>query len=210
MRIIAGELGGRRIAAPPGKGTRPMLDRVREALFSSLGERVVDAAVLDLFAGSGSLGLEALSRGAARVRLVEADRKAAKLIRKNLELLGVAERVELVSADALVTSIWGEGKYDLVFLDPPYRMVSQAQTRQRVFEALAHLFEHSLAPGGLAVLHTPRGELQAQDFPERIETSSRRYGSNDLWFLTHAPGAETDPEAPEDPEDPEAEEAPEA
>ena len=108
MRIIAGELGGRRIAAPPGKGTRPMLDRVREALFSSLGERVEGAAVLDLFAGSGSLGLEALSRGARSVRLVESDRHAAALLRQTLETLAVAERVELVVADALAPASWGE------------------------------------------------------------------------------------------------------
>ena len=92
MRIIAGEFRGRRIEAPPGDGTRPMLDRVREALFSTLGERVDGARVLDLFAGSGSLGLEALSRGARVARMVEQHPRAYATLKENVELLGAADR----------------------------------------------------------------------------------------------------------------------
>src|SRR4051794_41398460 len=88
MRIVAGRFGGRRLHAPPGRGTRPTSDRVREALFSTLGP-LDGAVVLDLFAGSGALGIEALSRGAARVVLVERDARAAAVIRANLEALGV-------------------------------------------------------------------------------------------------------------------------
>ena len=163
-----------------------MLDRVREALFSSLGERVVEAAVLDLFAGSGSLGLEALSRGGEPVRLVESDRTAAKLIRKNLEHLGVSERVELVVMDALDPAAWGPGPADLIFLDPPYQMMAPGAGRERIFEALAALFAGILSPEGTAILHTPAGELSEGDLPDGIQGRSRRYGSNDLWFLTHA------------------------
>jgi len=186
MRIIAGELGGRRIAAAPGTGTRPMLDRVREALFSILGERVDGAAVLDLFAGSGGLGLEALSRGARAVRLVEADRRAAQLLRATLDELGVARRVELVVADALAPASWGPAAgepFDLVFLDPPYRMLTEPVVRRRVLAALGRLFAERLGPEGLAVLHAPRGELHERDLPPGIGARSRRYGSSDLWFL---------------------------
>jgi 16S rRNA (guanine(966)-N(2))-methyltransferase RsmD len=182
MRIIAGELGGRRIAAPPGKGTRPMLDRVREALFSSLGARVEGAAVLDLFAGSGSLGLEALSRGAASVRLVESDRRAVALLRQTLEALAVAERVELVPGDALAPASWGERPWDLVFFDPPYRMIEDGRSRAELQGSLARLFAERIAPGGLAVLHAPRGRLLAGDF-QGLAVRARPYGTNDLWYL---------------------------
>lgn len=188
MRIIAGELGGRRIAAPPGAGTRPMLDRVREALFSSLGERPVGARVLDLFAGSGSLGLEALSRGAVAVRLVEGDRRAARLLRGTLEELGVAARCELVVADALTPASWGPDELDLVFLDPPYRMVADGPPRRRVLAAIERLLAERLAADGLAVLHTPRGALLERDLPAGAVARSRSYGTNDLWFLERGPG----------------------
>src|SRR5262245_27511390 len=106
MRIIAGEFRGRRLGAPPGLATRPMLDRVREAVFSTLMPRLPDATVLDLFAGSGGLGLEALSRGAARVRLVEQDARAMAQLRENVEALGATGRVELVRGDALHETSW--------------------------------------------------------------------------------------------------------
>jgi len=185
MRIIAGELGGRRIAAVPGQGTRPMLDRVREALFSILGERVVAARVLDLFAGSGGLGLEALSRGAQAVRLVESDRQAAKLLRRTLDELGVAERVELVVADALSPASWGPAgePLDLVFLDPPYKMLSEAVVRRRVLAALGRLSGERLAPDGLVVLHASRDALYERDFPAGVAGRSRRYGTSELWLL---------------------------
>src|SRR6186713_2677315 len=96
MRIIAGTHRGRRIAAPPGETTRPMLDRMREALFSTLAPWLADACVLDLFAGSGSLGLEALSRGARRARFVERDAETARLIADNARLLGEEARAEIV------------------------------------------------------------------------------------------------------------------
>ena len=106
MRIIAGEFRGRRIEAPPGLATRPMLDRVREAVFSTLQRRLPDAVVLDLFAGSGSLGLEALSRGARHVRLVEQGAPALAALRKNVEALRARHRVEVVVGDALKATSW--------------------------------------------------------------------------------------------------------
>jgi 16S rRNA (guanine966-N2)-methyltransferase len=120
MRVIAGELGGRRIATPRGAATRPTSERVREALFSMLGA-MDGLRVLDLFAGSGALGIEALSRGAAHATFVERAAPALAALRANLAALGVLERSSVRAGDALAALRGGE-TYDLVFLDPPYAM----------------------------------------------------------------------------------------
>ena len=123
MRVIAGAYGGRELIAPRGRATRPTSDRVREALFSILGERVRDARVLDLFAGSGALGIEALSRGAAEATLVDAAAGAIAAIRRNLQTLGI--EAEVVRAPALRFLEGARNRarqYDLVFVDPPYRL----------------------------------------------------------------------------------------
>jgi 16S rRNA (guanine966-N2)-methyltransferase len=117
MRVVAGEYGGRRLAAPPARGTRPTADRVREALFSMLGD-VSGLRVLDLFAGSGALGIEALSRGAASVTFVESDARAAAVIRQNLDALGAEGEVK--RRDAMVFLAAQRGTFDLVLADPPY------------------------------------------------------------------------------------------
>src|SRR3954468_12744768 len=123
MRVIAGTYGGRPLNAPPGAATRPTSDRVREALFSILGARVPGARVLDLFAGSGALGLEALSRGAGEALFVDDAAAAVRAIRANLDALG--GQAEVRRADALRfldAARRGGAQYDLVFLDPPYRL----------------------------------------------------------------------------------------
>ena len=118
MRVVAGRLGGRRLHAPAGDTTRPTSDRVREALFSALGD-VSGAVVLDLFAGSGALGIEALSRGASAVTFVDRDERALAAVRANLEALGAVGKV--VRSDAIGFLKRDDGAvYDLVFLDPPY------------------------------------------------------------------------------------------
>jgi 16S rRNA (guanine966-N2)-methyltransferase len=122
-RIIAGESGGRRLAVPPGERVRPTSDRVKEAMFSALGSsRLVDARVLDLYSGTGALGLEALSRGAAAAVLVERDAVAARAIRTNIDTLGFTERAVLRVA-AVATFVAGRPPgepFDLALLDPPY------------------------------------------------------------------------------------------
>jgi 16S rRNA (guanine966-N2)-methyltransferase len=120
-RIIAGAAGGRRIAVPP-KGTRPTSDRVREALFSALSADpgLDGAAVLDLCAGSGALGLEALSRGAAHALFVESDRRAAGVLRRNVDALGVPGAVVRVAPAAAVLAAPAGRAYDVVLVDPPY------------------------------------------------------------------------------------------
>jgi 16S rRNA (guanine966-N2)-methyltransferase len=122
MRVVAGEFKGRRLAAPRGARTRPTADRVREALFSMLGE-VAGATVLDLYAGSGALGIEALSRGAASAVFVERDAQAVAAIERNLEPLDVDASVE--RADAVRWLGRAEGRFDLVFCDPPYDVASR-------------------------------------------------------------------------------------
>ncbi len=124
MRVIAGTYGGRELVAPRGRATRPTSDRVREALFSILGE-VTDLRVLDLFAGSGALGIEALSRGAGQATLVDSGAPAIAAIRRNLEALGItAEVVRQPAARFLGAALRDGRQYDLVFLDPPYRHAS--------------------------------------------------------------------------------------
>jgi 16S rRNA (guanine966-N2)-methyltransferase len=121
MRIVAGEWGGRRIEAPPERGTRPTTDRVREAWMSALAAELTGARVLDLFAGSGALGLEALSRGASHATFVENAPAALRVLRANLTALGATDRGTVVRTDALrYAADLPEGSFDLAFADPPY------------------------------------------------------------------------------------------
>lgn len=122
MRIIAGEAKGRRLFAPAGSDTRPTSDRTRESLFSILAGRVPGARVLDLFAGSGALGLEALSRGAAFAVFCDASAAAAGCLRRNIESVGADEKSRLWQADWRKALARETEAFDLVFLDPPYRM----------------------------------------------------------------------------------------
>jgi 16S rRNA (guanine966-N2)-methyltransferase len=128
MRVIAGRLGGRRLKAPKGTVTRPTSDRVREALFAMLGD-VEGTSVLDLFAGTGALGIEALSRGAQKTVFVERDAGVAKILSANLEALGIdREHAELRRLDALAalrSARASKETYDLIFIDPPYRQAHE-------------------------------------------------------------------------------------
>jgi 16S rRNA (guanine966-N2)-methyltransferase len=120
VRIIGGELRGRRVPVPSRPGLRPTPDRVRETLFNWLGQRLDGRVCLDLFAGSGALGFEAASRGAARVVLVEADRGVAKELERTRALLGITQ-LQVVHGDALAYLRSARERFDVVFLDPPFR-----------------------------------------------------------------------------------------
>jgi 16S rRNA (guanine966-N2)-methyltransferase len=195
MRIIAGEHRGRKIAAPPGQDTRPMLDRVREAMFSTLGERVPGARVLDLYAGSGSLGLEALSRGARGARMIEKDSRAVATLKENIELLGMKDRAEVVRGDALRRDLWmpassevpseapSEPGLDLVFLDPPYAKIEGGDTRTEILERTAELLRRFLRPGGCLVLHVPSRGVEGLVVPGPWRRDARRYGNSGLLYL---------------------------
>ncbi len=160
-----------------------MLERVREALFSTLARDVPEAAVLDLFAGTGSLGLEALSRGAASARLIESDAGALRLLRANVEDLDLGARARVVRSDALAEASWGEGVYDVVLLDPPYALVRDARGMARLAAALECLVAGHLAADAVIVLHTPKGALRAAELPAGLAASPREYGTNTLWYL---------------------------
>lgn len=180
-RIIGGSAGGRRIKAPPGERTRPTSDRVREALFSA-----VDAALgslhglrfLDLYAGSGAVGLEARSRGAGAVTLVEHDRRAARVIRDNIAALGFSNVDVIVSDTARVLGDPPLSRYDVVFLDPPYDLPDDDVTA-----VLASLHDHGwLAAGALVVVErSARGGPPV--WPAGVEADrGRTYGETVLWY----------------------------
>ncbi|MBO7703767.1 MAG: 16S rRNA (guanine(966)-N(2))-methyltransferase RsmD [Solobacterium sp.] len=161
MRIIAGTRGSRRIEAPVGKDTRPTLDKVREAVFSSLGGFFEGGAVLDLYAGSGAIGLEALSRGMDQAVFVEPSRKARDVILRNIEALQFQEesRILPMKAAQAVRQLTEEGrKFDLVYLDPPY-------AKQENEEILTDLVNGNLLnPGAVCVVES----LKEEQFPEVI------------------------------------------
>jgi 16S rRNA (guanine966-N2)-methyltransferase len=167
VRVIAGRWGGRRLAAPRGRAVRPTSDRVREALFSTLGS-IADARVLDLFAGSGALGIEALSRGASEATFVDSNSAAVRAVRANLAGLGATAEVRRADARAFLRNARAAGRqYDLVFLDPPYRRAGA------LAEALAADLVAVLAPGARVVAESDRRHPLALSLP--LETE-RRYG----------------------------------
>jgi 16S rRNA (guanine966-N2)-methyltransferase len=170
VRIIGGELGGRRLVAPRGWKVRPTSERAREAIFSVLGELVVGAAVLDLYCGTGALAIEALSRGAARATLVDRDTRAAL---GNVEQLGLGERVELVRSNVerwLVdrSTAGGAERFDLVFVDAPYRLAD------RVGREIDTHMRGLLESGGRAIVESAaRRPLRIESLPRQRQ---RRYG----------------------------------
>jgi len=170
MRIVAGERKGTRLAAPGGRSARPTTDRVRESLFSILGD-VTEAAVLDPFAGSGALGFEALSRGAATVAFCDLDRGALEAVRENARRLRYADRCTVRRQDArrrFAADRAAGVTYDLVLLDPPYAMLSALS---------AHLeadLPALLAPGGRAVLERPASHAVLEPGLEVV--AERAYG----------------------------------
>jgi 16S rRNA (guanine966-N2)-methyltransferase len=179
MRVIAGRFRGQRLVAPAGDRTRPTADRVRESLFSILGD-LDGARVLDLFAGTGALGIEALSRGAARVTFVERDRAALAALRRNLDAVGPdADAVRVVTGDALrhlQDAAARDEAYDLVLLDPPYR------DADRLGPLLDQRLAPVLAPGAAVVSESDRRHPLTLVLPL---TDERRYG--DTTIRIHTP-----------------------
>lgn len=200
MRIIAGEFRSRLIQAPPDDGTRPMPDRVREALFNLLRGHCVGVNVYDGFAGSGSVGLEAISRGAAHCVFVERDKKAAAVVRANVDLLGVNDRADVVTGDALGPGALARARrpLHLAFLDPPYAMWETEQGERRIL-AQASALIRATDPDGFVVIRTPWParvgvgdarrviglRVEGADGPETHE-----YGSSALHFFAPARNAE--------------------
>jgi 16S rRNA (guanine966-N2)-methyltransferase len=179
VRIIAGEHKGARIYAPPGHATRPTGDRAREAAFNLIGP-VDGASVLDLYAGSGAMGLEALSRGAASAVFVESDRDACRTIDRNLDKLRLTGATVLQSdgLQVLAAEAAAGRRYDLVLVDPPYEMFSSLQT------GLSRYLPAVLAHNGLVVVETHAKE--EPDLPPLTLRTSRRYGSARITIFEHA------------------------
>lgn len=181
-RVIAGTARGRRLAVPAGRSTRPTSDRAREGLFSALRSIAGDLAgarVLDVYAGSGAVGLEALSRGAAHVLLVEADRRAAAICRANVEAVGLAGAQVLVADASRLAQAPRPGEpYDVAFLDPPY--ATPAADAGGVLTALAA--GGWLRPGAVVVVERSSRDV-AWSWPEGfVADRVRRYGQGTLWY----------------------------
>jgi len=180
-RIVAGSLGGRRITAPAGRDTRPTSDRVREALFSTL-ESLTDLAgcrFVDLYAGSGAVGLEAASRGASAVLLVESDPKAARTARHNISALDLGAVCQL--APAKVATVLGAGTtrpYDIVFADPPYAMEAQ-----ELGHTLAALVDGGWLAADAVVAIERSTRSPEPPWPDGVTPErGRRYGETALWY----------------------------
>lgn len=173
IRIISGTFGGHKIEAPDNNRTHPMSERVRNALFNSLGDKVVGADVLDVFAGTGAIGLEALSRGAKHVTFIEKDRIAQNVLTRNIVLLSTENQVDVIrttAANWLQTA--STRQFDLIFADPPYHD-PQLSTVSRFFGLLK--------PGGLMILsHPGRGEVPTKTGV--VVVDNRSYGNAVLTF----------------------------
>jgi 16S rRNA (guanine966-N2)-methyltransferase len=168
LRIIAGKWRGRRIAAPPGKNVRPTLDRVREAWMSIVQPRLAGGRVLDLFAGSGALGLEALSRGAMFADIVERDPRTFRVLQQNVATLEADAMVRLHRTDALrFVAAAGQLEYQVAFADPPYETGAA--------DAVAEAWLRTPFASVLGIEHAPREKLPG-------EPDSRRYGSSVVSF----------------------------
>jgi len=189
MRVVAGSLGGRRLRTPAGDATRPTSERVREAIFSILGPPPDDAEVLDLFAGSGAMGLEALSRGAARATFVDHGRPALIALRANLADLAVTDRATVVAGDA-VTFVRGLARrppprpWRWVFIDPPYR----GTLARDVLDGLGAA-DDALAPGAVVVVEHDRRNPPLERHGSLLRTGSRRYGDTEIALFTPEPTA---------------------
>lgn len=184
MRIVSGEFRGRRLVAPKGRGVRPTLEKVREAIFDSLGPVFEGADVLDLFAGSGAMGFEALSRGAARVVFVDVEQRPVDAINENARLLGVSQSrmsILTMTAENAVRRLSQSGSsYDVVFVDPPW----ESGLYEQVMLALS--LSGVIRPGGIVVVeHSRRFPVEAVYGP-LIQKKDRQYGDTCVAYF-HRP-----------------------
>lgn len=192
--MVGGEFGGRRILAPHGRGVRPTLDRVREAIFDVLGSGVEGAKVLDLFAGSGALGIEALSRGACHVTFCDSSSRAVQAIHRNLERLGIREsqaRVLQMPAAQAIRVLANEGdRFDIVFVDPPY----DALLYEATLTALA--IAKVVTPGGRVIVEHSRRTRVGAVYGDLQAIKTRRYGDTCVTFFERAPKNKPQEEVP--------------
>jgi 16S rRNA (guanine(966)-N(2))-methyltransferase RsmD len=186
MRVVTGEAKGRKLKSPKTAGTRPIIDRVKTALFDILSTRVEEARFLDLFAGTGGVGIEALSRGAAHATFIEMNYSVLKLVRENLKITGLGDRAETIGADAFkflqahaTSTDKQERAYDIIYVAPP-------QYHEMAARALALLdMSPLLAPGGLVIVQIhpkERPGVAAVPLARLTLSDERKYGSTLLMF----------------------------
>jgi len=186
MRVIAGSAGGVRLAVPKS-GVRPTMDRVKAAIFSSLGSAIIDARVLDLFAGSGALGIEALSRGAASVLFVEEDRQSTVAIEKNLAKTQFGGRVRRQEVFEFLRRSSGLEKFQIIFADPPYEKTKSGERfteKLLTNKELAQLLE---LDGVFVLEKRPAEQTPATKFWDIVR--ARKYGATEVLFLQRPPSA---------------------
>lgn len=182
MRIIAGTARGRNLKSPKGMSTRPTSDRVREALFNIVTSYVPDSRFLDLFSGTGAVGIEALSRGAAKAVLVEKDRNTTKIILENLDLCRLKESAEVLTLDvAKAISLLGHrGEiFDLIFIDPPYQKEFEKPTIEEI------LAQAILAPEGIVIVESNKVDLPPETVGVLRAYRREKYGDTALTFYRH-------------------------
>ena len=188
MRIVAGSARGKKLLVVPGHGTRPILDRVKTSLFDILRPRIPSMTMLDLFAGSGSVGIEALSQGAAHCTFIDAAPKAITTIKKNLATTGFSDRAEVRLADAFGYLRGTKRSFDLIYIAPPQYKRLWVEAMQLIGEQHGLLNRPSTESdepesSGLAIVQIDPKEYQSLDLTEIRETRQRRYGNSLLVFF---------------------------
>lgn len=179
IRIIGGIAKGRKLRLVPGDGTRPIMDRVKEALFNILSGRVEEATFLDLFAGTGSVGIEALSRGAALVRFVENAKLAIQTIQSNLAHTGFTEQAEIVRADVRdYLRSMPNACFELIYIAPPQYLNLWYETLLLLDANPDHL-----CPDGWIIVQIDPTEKQLVELRTLRQVDERRYGNTLLWFF---------------------------
>ncbi len=184
MRIIAGEHRGRKLEAPPGETTRPITDRAKQSLFDVLTPLLPDARVADLFCGTGSMGLECLSRGALDAVFFDADRGALAALHRNIAALKVQDSTHVVAGDLfrLAPATLGPAGRDLIFLDPPYRFVNEQPEH---LQDLALRLASSLTPTGLLIFRHDTNDRLA--LPSLLLTRTLTFGNMTIELLSPLP-----------------------
>ncbi len=189
MRVISGKAKGARLRALSSKRTRPILDRVKESLFGILGDSIIDSIVLDVFAGTGSLGIEALSRGAKRCLFVDNDMHAVQVIKKNLQDTRFLERALVLKKNVFALSEFltdKRMKFDLILVAPPYKLIDlDSKDREKIFSFLDECVSRQILNGrGIVVLQHHKKQIVSQEnFKQLKVVDERRYGNTQLTFL---------------------------
>jgi 16S rRNA (guanine966-N2)-methyltransferase len=191
MRVVAGSARGKKLLAVPGHGTRPIVDRVKTSLFDILRPRIAGMRVLDLFAGSGSVGIEALSQGAAHCTFIDLGDKAVATIKKNLAFTGFSDRAEVRHTDAFSYLKAAQHDYDLIYVAPPQyknlwvKAMHQIDARPELLRRLPAESPEDHSPG-LAIVQIDPREYELLDLGTIQETRQKRYGNSLLLFYEHS------------------------